>query len=112
MKIIISVAFIMLVAILGTSLAYLVGTTESEEYRYAETHAIEYVMGEYDITMESVSVDSIQYWEEEDRYAIRVNGADEGEMYEIALRLDDENDIAFLLDVTGQFDQYGLAYCH
>ncbi|MDQ0256081.1 hypothetical protein J2S74_003480 [Evansella vedderi] len=88
------------------------GDNLSADDRAAANHSIEYVAKEYSLEEKNLEIETVNYWEEEDRYAIRLIHINDNKQYEIALRLDDDREVAFMLDVTGQFDEFGLAYCH
>ncbi|MCD8509172.1 MAG: hypothetical protein LRY73_04310 [Bacillus sp. (in: Bacteria)] len=78
----------------------------------AAERSIEFVVENYSLQEDEIDVEKVKYWEEEDRYAIQLKSIVGGEKYELALRLDEDLDVAFIIDVTGQFDEFGLAYCH
>ncbi|UCZ53630.1 hypothetical protein LGQ02_02185 [Bacillus shivajii] len=86
----------------------LAGTSEAE--KAAANFAKEYVEEEYQVTTEQIDVTDVIYSEAEDRYAVSLQHEETD--YEFALRLDEDQDLSFILDVTGQFDKFGLAYCH
>ncbi|MBU9723755.1 MULTISPECIES: hypothetical protein [Bacillaceae] len=81
------------------------------EYVYAEQFAKEFIADEYSLQEEEIEVEVIHYWEEEDRFALGLKHVSE-KKFEVALRLEEDLDLAFILDVTGLYDEFGLAYCH
>ncbi|MFA9556595.1 hypothetical protein ACERII_04705 [Evansella sp. AB-rgal1] len=84
----------------------------SSDEQIAADHGIDFIVNEYDLSKEEIEIDMVTYWEEEDRYALRLVDSIEDKQYELALRVNEEDELAFILDVTGQFDEFGLAYCH
>lgn len=84
----------------------------SAEEQAAEGHSVDFVAQQYSLQIDDIEVDTVSYWEEEDRYAVTLTNKQDNDSYQIALRLDEELKIAFILDVTGQFDEFGIAYCH
>ncbi|ADU28574.1 hypothetical protein [Evansella cellulosilytica] len=82
------------------------------EHRVAADHAIDFIASEHALSKEAIKLDGIRYWEEEDRFSLNILDESEDKMYQIALRVAEDDELAFILDVTGQFDDFGLAYCH
>lgn len=99
--------FILMLTLFGITF---MSTEKSEAEAAAINYAEKYFIEEYEITDEEVEINSIHYSEEEDRYAVAISEGND--IYEFALRLDENLDLSFILDVTGQFDEFGLAYCH
>ncbi|MDG5787999.1 hypothetical protein QA612_10910 [Evansella sp. AB-P1] len=89
-----------------------IGGSMPKEYEAAAEHGIDFIVDEYTISKDDLTIDSVDYWDEEDRFALSLIDKKEDKTYEVALRLNEDDEISFILDVTGQFDVYGLAYCH
>ncbi|SDZ11778.1 hypothetical protein SAMN05421736_106140 [Evansella caseinilytica] len=100
------------VFLIGSAASFFFGSWLPQEHRIAAGHGIDYLVDEYELTGARIEIDQVNYWEEGDRYAVRLYDIDQEKFYELALRLDDEQEAAFILDVTGSFDEFGLAYCH
>ncbi|PYZ98082.1 hypothetical protein CR205_05655 [Alteribacter lacisalsi] len=77
----------------------------------AQSHAKAYISAEYTVDNNSLTVTSSVYSRESDRFAVTITGA-HGEIYEAAVRMKNRHEAALILDVTGQFDAFGLSYCH
>ena len=84
----------------------------SEGHSAAIKHAKAFISEEYGVDVDEIKVDNLEYGEDENRFALILEDTKADKLYEIALRLDEENEVSFILDVTGQFDEFGLAYCH
>lgn len=103
-----------LLGVVGITLSwfFIGGIGASAGQKVAAERSIEFVTNEYSIQVDEIAVDTVTYWEEEDRYAVKLKDLSNDKNYDIALRLDDNFEVAFILDVTDQFDEFGLAYCH
>ncbi|WP_096435339.1 hypothetical protein [Alteribacter populi] len=82
-------------------------------HKAAKQHAVDFVSFEYTVDEEHLHVTSTSYSSEHKRYSVQLENLDEkGQNYEVAVRMDGSLESTLILDVTGQYDEFGMAYCH
>ncbi|SES36868.1 hypothetical protein [Salipaludibacillus aurantiacus] len=106
----ISAAFLLMGALIAGLFIFANGDGLKKE---AEEKALALIEDLHDRDINGLSVESADRAREYGSYAISVKDETEGNVYHIAVILNEEQtDIDFAIDVTGTYDKYGLAYCH
>ncbi|MGJ9382765.1 hypothetical protein [Salipaludibacillus sp. CF4.18] len=105
------VSFILVLLASYSGFYFFGGSSEME--KKVEEDAIALISEQQNIDKSDLSLEEMTYSEDALSYAVLLNNKSNSEDYAVAAILsEDESEISMLIDVTGTYDDYGLAYCH